>query len=98
MRIWKRAAWRKKLLKSSSEFSAIQEDSLLRLGILFLSCLCDCGAGVSLLRERPKGVKTNEVCDRPLETFGAVTSMFLELFVASGNVDRVVILWINTRI
>lgn len=31
MRIWKRAAWRKKLLKSSSEFSAIQEDSLLRL-------------------------------------------------------------------
>lgn len=37
MRIWKRAAWQKKLLKSSSEFSAIQEDSLLRLGILFLS-------------------------------------------------------------
>ena len=31
MRIRKRAAWRKKLLKSSSEFSAIQEDSLLRL-------------------------------------------------------------------
>lgn len=55
MRIWKRAAWRKKLLKSSSEFSAIQEDSLLRLGILFLSCLCDCGAGVSLLRERQGG-------------------------------------------
>ena len=24
MRIWKRAAWRKKLLKSSSEFSAIE--------------------------------------------------------------------------
>lgn len=55
MQIWKRAAWRKKLLKSSSEFSAIQEDSLLRLGILFLSCLCDCGAGVSLLRERQGG-------------------------------------------
>ena len=55
MRIWKRAAWRKKLLKSSSEFSAIQEDSLLRLGILFLSCLYDCGAGVSLLRERQGG-------------------------------------------
>ena len=55
MRIWKRAAWRKKLLKSSSEFSAIQEDSLLRLGISFLSCLCDCGAGVSLLRERQGG-------------------------------------------
>ena len=73
MRIWKRAAWRKKLLKSSSEFSAIQEDSLLRLGILFLSCLCDCGAGGSPLRRRPKGVKTNEVCDRPLETFGAAT-------------------------
>lgn len=55
MRIWKRAAWRKKLLKSSSEFSAIQEDSLLRLGILFLSCLCDCWAGVSPLRERQGG-------------------------------------------
>ena len=26
---------------------------------------------VSPLRRRPKGVKTNEVCDRPLETFGA---------------------------
>ena len=53
MRIWKRAAWRKKLLKSSNECSAIQEDSLLRLEILF--CLCDCGAGVSLLRERQGG-------------------------------------------
>ncbi len=73
MRIWKRAAWRKKLRKSSSEFSVIQEDSLLRLGILFLSCLCDCWAGVSPLRRRPKGMKTNEVCDRPLETFGAAT-------------------------
>ena len=85
MRIWKRAAWRKKLLKSSSEFSAIQEDSLLRLGILFLSCLCDCWAGVSPLRRRPKGMKTNEVCDRPLETFGAVTPMLLELFCYFGK-------------
>ncbi|MBS1411042.1 MAG: hypothetical protein HPZ74_08960 [Christensenellaceae bacterium] len=27
--------------------------------------------GESRLRARPKGMKTNEVCDRPLETFGA---------------------------
>ena len=82
MRIWKRAAWRKKLLKSSSEFSAIQEDSLLRLEILF--CLCDCGAGVSPLQRRLKGMKTNEVCDRPLETFGAATfGVFHTLLVRS---------------
>ena len=61
MRIWKRAAWRKKLLKSSSEFSAIQEDSLLRLEILF--CLCDCGAGVSLLRERPEALPLDSTRD-----------------------------------
>ena len=30
-------------------------------------------AGESPLRRRPKGMKTNEVCDRPLETFGAAT-------------------------
>jgi len=29
--------------------------------------------GESRLRARPKGMKTNEVCDRPLETFGAAT-------------------------
>ena len=28
----------------------------------------------------PKGMKTNEVCDRPLETFGAVTPMLLSLY------------------
>ena len=28
-------------------------------------------AGESPLQRRPKGMKTNEVCDRPLETFGA---------------------------
>ena len=77
MRIWKRAAWRKKLLKSSNECSAIQEDSLLRLGILFLSCLCDCGAGVSLLRERQGGMKTDEVCGRPLDPFAFALRMLL---------------------
>ena len=30
-------------------------------------------AGESPLQRRPKGMKTNEVCDRPLETFGAAT-------------------------
>ena len=29
-----------------------------------------CCRGISRLRARPKGMKTNEVCDRPLETFG----------------------------
>ena len=28
-----------------------------------------CCRGISRLRARPKGMKTNEVCDRPLETF-----------------------------
>ena len=36
--------------------------------------------GESRLRARPKGMKTNEVCDRPLETFGAVTPMLLSLY------------------
>ena len=95
MRIWKRAAWRKKLLKSSSEFSAIQEDSLLRLEILFLSCLCDCGAGVSLLRERPKGF--------PIALWKPSAPLLLGFFilclsVAIGDEDSVAILWINTRI
>ena len=27
--------------------------------------------GISRLRARPKGMKTGETCDRPLETFGA---------------------------
>ena len=79
MRIWKRAAWRKKLLKSSSEFSAIQEDSLLRLGILFLSCLCDCGAGVSLLRERQGGFAV-----APL-TPSQCTLLFIGLYCCLGT-------------
>ena len=97
MRIRKRAAWRKKLLKSSSEFSAIQEDSLLRLGILFLSCLCDCGAGVSLLRERQGGNENRRSLRSPLDPFARRSPCFLNFFVTSGNVDRVAILWINTR-
>ena len=94
MRIWKRAAWRKKLLKSSSEFSAIQEDSLLRLGILFLSCLCDCWAGVSPLRRRPKGfpIALWKPSAPPLLGF-----LMLDLSVTIRNVDSVAILWINTR-
>ena len=32
-----------------------------------------CSRGISPLRRRPKGMKTDEVCDRPLETFGAAT-------------------------
>ena len=32
------------------------------------------GHGESRLRARPKGMKTNEICDRPLETFGAATT------------------------
>ena len=31
-------------------------------------------AGESPLRRRPKGMKTNEVCDRPLETFAEAKS------------------------
>jgi len=30
-------------------------------------------------------MKTDEVCDRPLETFGAVSPMFLDLFCCNGN-------------
>ena len=37
------------------------------LRAVLLSCRGDAPAGA------PKGMKTNEVCDRPLETFGAAT-------------------------
>jgi len=30
-------------------------------------------------------MKTDEICDRPLETFGAVSPMFLDLFCCNGN-------------
>ena len=49
------------------------------LRAVLLSCKGDAPAGA------PKGMKTNEVCDRPLETFGAVTPMFLELFCYFGK-------------
>ena len=73
MRIWKRAAWRKKLLKSSSEFSAIQEDSLLRLGIYFYLDCAIVGQGFRSCGSDKGAMKTGEVCGRPLETFGAAT-------------------------
>ena len=79
MRIWKRAAWRKKLLKSSSEFSAIQEDSLLRLrASSYVSRLI-------LLQGFTSAEATKGLSDRPLETFGAVTPMLLELFCYFGK-------------
>ena len=38
-------------------------------------------AGISPLRRRPKGnEKSDEVCDRPLETFGAFSPMLLEFY------------------
>ena len=43
-------------------------------------------------------MKTGEVCGRPLDPFARRSPCFLNFFVTSGNVDRVVILWINTRI
>jgi hypothetical protein len=37
---------------------------------LFLMAQKQADAGVSLLRERRGGMKTDEVCDRPLDPFG----------------------------
>ena len=40
-------------------------------------------------------MKTDEVCDRPLETFGASPPMFLELYRSIQSEPQV--RWINTR-
>jgi hypothetical protein len=41
------------------------------LRAVLLSCRGDAPAGA------PKGMKTNEVCDRPLETFGALPCLLI---------------------
>ena len=80
MRIWKRAAWRKKLRKSSSEFSAIERRFASAIGnFIFILIVRLWGRGFA-----PAGA-TKGLSDRPLETFGAVTPMFLELFCYFGK-------------
>jgi hypothetical protein len=49
----------------------------------------------------PKGIKTNEVCDRPLETFGALPCLLIGiggfLFLGYISPSEPKVLWINTR-
>ena len=92
MRIRKRAAWRKKLLKSSSEFSAIERRFASAIGnFIFILIVRLWGRGFA-----PAGA-TRGLCGRPLDPFARRLPCFLNFFVASGNGDDVAILWINTR-
>ena len=95
MRIRKRAAGRKKLLKSSSEFSAIERRFASAIEGFFLCWLIDFVAGVSPLRRRPKGFPI--ALWKPSAPL-LLGFLILGLFVAIRNGDRVFILWINTRI
>ena len=57
--------------KPSGSYSFYHYNRKVNSGSAKSSLTFYCCRGISRLRARPKGMKTNEVCDRPLETFGA---------------------------
>ena len=59
--------------KPSGSYSFYHYNRKVNSGSAKSSLTFYCCRGISRLRARPKGMKTNEVCDRPLETFGAAT-------------------------
>ena len=56
--------------KPSGSYSFYHYNRKVNSGSAKSSLTFYCCRGISRLRARPKGMKTNEVCDRPLETFG----------------------------
>ena len=56
--------------KPSGSYSFYHYNRKVNSGSAKSSLTFYCCRGISRLRVRPKGMKTNEVCDRPLETFG----------------------------
>ncbi len=55
--------------KPSGSYSFYHYNRKVNSGSAKSSLTFYCCRGISRLRARPKGMKTNEVCDRPLETF-----------------------------
>ena len=88
--------------KPSGSYSFYHYNRKVNSGSAKSSLTFYCCRGISRLRARPKGMKTNEVCDRPLETFGALPCLLIGIggFLFFGGYvspSEPKVLWINTR-
>ena len=67
----------------------------MRAEVPILQLKCACCRGFRRCGGDKGAMETDEVCGRPLETFGASPPMFLELYRSIQSEPQV--RWINTR-